>query len=133
MDRPTSPIFDANRMITYGDDVGLKVAYYQLYTMPQDIAGARWLRSYIRSSDVLCAGDASRLHVLLSYGERPTSTILLSQCDFRGSYVYFGVMNTRFEIGAENGNAYDISSYLSIMSARNRLYFIGGTMIYGPT
>jgi hypothetical protein len=149
MDRPVSPILDGSRMITYGRDMDLSIAYYQFYVVPQDLQGADWLKLRMRASDILCADDAPKYHVLLSYGERLTSaTILLPKCDFRGSYVYFGVMNTRFEIGGGGveewrsggtGNLADqygtrgISGYVSGMSTRNRVYSNGGTTIYAPT
>ena len=70
MDRPESPILDRERMLN-SSDLSTKLSYFNRYTIPQDIAGALWLKASIPNDRLSCADYSSRFHVLNSYGGFP--------------------------------------------------------------
>lgn len=104
MTAPSSFILDSRRMATYSDP-SVKAYFFSYYTVPEDIAGAVWLKGHVIGQHVVCADWNSRLNVLTSYGELSRSVsgeaLLPTGCDFQRSYVYLGLLNTQYGIGTQ--------------------------------
>ena len=133
MDRPTSLLFDAQRMLSSSDS-GLWIAYFEKYTTSQDVYAVGWMK-YLPSSTTLCGDYISRYHLLFSYaGRLPDPALNLLRCNLRQSYVYLNALNTLHDIGmdSEGGGAppYSISG---IVATENRIYSNGAATIGGSS
>jgi uncharacterized membrane protein len=104
MTAPSSFVLDSSRMASYPDD-SVKAYFFSYYTVPQDIAGARWLKHYSTADRDVCADWNSRLNVLTSYGglSRGLSggPMLPSSCNFARAYVYLSLLNTLYRVGTQ--------------------------------
>ena len=132
MDNPTSPVLDWQRMANSAD-VNLKVQYYSIYVVAQDVAAARWVKSHVSTRSAVCADAISRNHVLTSYGERGLGPIQLpGGCDFSADYVYLSVLNTAQGIGiSEDGSIWAVSRISMPLSAGNKIYSDGANVYLG--
>jgi len=132
-DRPTSGVLDWQRMLN-SPDPGVKLGYFDRYTVSQDIAAARWLRFYIQDDAPVCADLMAREHVLDSYGEFPRLGPLLPlYCDLPHPYVYLSVVNTLYGIGTTRdpyGRQWPIQDISAALTIKNRICSNGGDVIY---
>jgi len=140
VDRPTSLQLDFERFLT-SPDVGLNAVYFDAYTVPKDIAAARWLLAYHSNSRTICADIIARYHVLNSYGEFERQGPTLpgcghcAHCGYPNSYVFISEFNSLHGVGEASHKppSYDrfaiseISTELSIMA---RIYSDGGATVY---
>jgi uncharacterized membrane protein len=131
MDRPTSTLFDGQRMLS-SSDPQLWQAYFERYTTSSDVYAVRWMNLYLSKSSALCADYISRYHVLTSYGERPPgTTVSLLGCDLEQSYVYLNALNTLYGIGTvyAGSASYSISAISTKLYTENRIYSNGAAGI----
>jgi hypothetical protein len=107
-----------------------KLAYFNAYTVSQDVAAARWLRSHIQDRPV-CADLTARYHVLNSYGEFPRQGPVLPYCDLPDSYVYLSVVNTLYGVGTTwDRPVWEIQDISAALASKNRICSNGGDVIY---
>lgn len=126
-DTPTSLILDRARIRSY-PELLMRVNYYNGVTVDQDIAAARWLRSYDGDHGPLCADYTSRYLVLNSYGEFPRSDPVwpgAPRCDL----VYLSTLNTLYGLGAYGSSIWYVNETFPQLMTRNRI-FSGGATIY---
>jgi uncharacterized membrane protein len=134
-DKPVSFLLDHERM-KISPDPSLREYYYSYFTMPEDIASARWLRSNLVNGIAVCADFDSAIHVLTSYGGLTIGDHELpSTCEFGNSYIYLSMMNTVGGIGYgtnETGKLYiwPVSEISSKLTAKNLIYSSGASVIY---
>jgi uncharacterized membrane protein len=129
MDLPTSLILDRQRMLN-SSGLSSQLSYYYEYTVPQDIAGAEWLRSNIPSSGSVCGDSNSRYHVLNSYGEYAREGPVLPHCDLSNSYVFLSRLNTLDGVGVYFETKWLVTDISAQIMANNRIYSNGGATIY---
>jgi uncharacterized membrane protein len=135
MDRPTSFLFDKQRMLTSSDS-SLWVSYFERYTMIQDIYAVHWMGSYLPKNNTLCGDFISRYHVLFSYAGRPPSdnSVNLLACNFKQSYTYLNALNTLYGIGTDSSGespAYPLSGIVTKLTVENRIFSNGAATITG--
>ena len=127
MTAPSSFILDSSRMASYPDD-SVKAYFFSYYTVPEDIAGARWLEQHATADRVVCADSNSRPNVLTSYGglSRSLSSgpMLPSSCDFTRAYVYLSLLNTVYRVGTPGNWSVSVLP----IDAFNRVYSDSSTI-----
>lgn len=139
MDRPTSSLFDHERMLT-SHDSDLEEEALTEYTSPRDISAVLWLRPQLAGGFPLCSDFWTQNNVLRSYGgilsgSHSIPTEGLNVCNFRRAYVFLSVLNAVYgviTISTEtNSNSTlpttEISSQLYPL---NNVYSDGGARIY---
>jgi uncharacterized membrane protein len=98
-DVPTSQVLDQQRMAN-SSNLSVALYYYGWYLLPEDIAGAQWVRAYGAADRLVCADLNSISHVLTSYGGYGGGgPILPSGCDFADQYVYLSFSNSLLQVG----------------------------------
>jgi uncharacterized membrane protein len=137
-DRPTSRIFDAQRMKD-ANDPNLVAQYYNDFITDSDIAAALWLRQYRSVVTEVCSDETVRYSVLTSYGgfARTGSNVvrtLPGECNFDGSYVYLSGYNNvgMFAYSGREGpnlGQFSISKIWPKLVEKNRV-FSDGAAIY---
>jgi uncharacterized membrane protein len=135
MDVPTSLVLDSERFLV-SSDVRLNAVYFMDYTVPEDIAGARWLLTYHSSPRPICADIIARWHVLNSYGEFPREGPTLPRCyGYSNPYVFISEFNNLRGVGQASAKppSYDrfpMSEISAKLSIKNRVFSDGGAVIY---
>jgi uncharacterized membrane protein len=135
MEKPISFLLDYERMAS-SPDLSMREYYYSYFTLPRDIASARWLSSHFVSSDAVCADFDSRNHVLNSFGGfLRGGPELPSQCDFTNSHIYLSTMNTLGGIGFGPNERYvlyiwSVSSISLKLAGKDRIYSSDTSTIY---
>ena len=105
--------------------------YYGEYTVPPDIAGASWVRTYAANNPI-CGDDISVYHVLNSYGERPRPAPTLPSDCLLHTYIYLNELNVLYGIGTNaNGTSWPIANIDLLLLSENRIYS-GVTTITSP-
>lgn len=105
-DQPSSISLSKNSIIKSGDSE-VRAGFYNAYTIGSEVAAAQWLSNNISSGESLDINatyyDASRVHVLTSYGMIPIAdqlAITESQEEFKqNSYVFLRSMNILAGLG----------------------------------
>jgi uncharacterized membrane protein len=131
-DVPTSVVLDQQRMINY-PSLPVQIQYYSYYTVPQDIAAARWLRSSGDVQLLVCAEYVASYHVLKSYGGYdPGPSLPGCRGDFAHEYVYLSVSNLRLGVGiVTQGFGYYYFSFNNTtptLLRENRIYSDGAAV-----
>jgi len=122
-DAPTSPVLDYAREANPSSP-----AHYDTwYIASEDVAAARWLRSYGVMGQLVCADENSLDHVLLVYGGYAEGYFLSYGCSLNGNYLYLSLGNVLWNTGF-NG-VYPLNP--SIFSLENRIYSDGGAIYDG--
>jgi uncharacterized membrane protein len=133
MDRPTSLVFDSERLLK-SSDVRLNAIYFGSYTIDADIAGARWLGTHYLNTRPVCGDTISNHHVLTSYGEFPQEEQVLPWCNISRSYVFVSEFNNLRGVGQADhrppDNIFPMSEISGKLVEKNRIYSDGGAVIY---
>jgi len=134
MQAPTSLILDRARMAT-STDLSSQIAYYSYYTVPQDVASARWVRNFVPRQFSICADWTSKYQTLQSYGQLNAQNIMLpSECNFSDSFFYLSAQNTLTGIGLQPSrlatlSVWSVSSISTILVTKNVIYTDGSSEV----
>jgi uncharacterized membrane protein len=132
-DRATSTVLDYDQMFASSDQQ-VSYAFFAFYTVPGDVAGARWIQAHDSNYLQICADWIARYHVLTSYGGFSRDGPMLPGCYgyFQNSYIFLSEFNNvrdDLSTGSSSTNIQSISNISALLDVRNRVYS-GGAVIY---
>jgi uncharacterized membrane protein len=125
LDTPDSVVLDMGR-IANSSDRYLITHYYRYYTLTEDVAAARWIRSYGSADQSVCGDFISRTQVLNSYGGYEREGPILPICLYyiQRYYLYLGVMGSirGVGVGASKYGLFMWQVNFTSLQTENRIY-----------